>query len=83
MTATLLTDLNRQTSATAQGACSLIRCLMAGAAIAAMQPLADAVNLGWCFAMYAILVLFEVPLVWLLWTRGAHWRKENQVTHRP
>lgn len=79
MTATLLTDLNRHRSATAQGACSLVRCLGAGAAIAAMQPLADRVGLGWCFAVYALLLLVEVPLVWLIMTRGLHWRTSRRA----
>lgn len=75
--ATLLADLNREGSATAQGACSLIRCLGAGAAIAAMEPLADAVGLGWCFAIYAVLLLVEVILVWIIVKHGPRWRKEK------
>lgn len=78
MSATLLTDLNRGTSATAQGACSLIRCLLAGGAIAVMQPLADRAGLGWCFAFYAMLLLVEVPLVWLIVTRGVRWRTSRE-----
>ncbi|KAK4211567.1 major facilitator superfamily domain-containing protein [Rhypophila decipiens] len=75
MTSTLLTDMNVERSATAQGACSIVRCLGAGAAIAAVQPLADAIGLGWCFAIYALLLVAEVPLVWLLRTRGTSWRR--------
>ncbi|KAB5586218.1 major facilitator superfamily domain-containing protein [Coniochaeta sp. 2T2.1] len=75
MSATLLTDLNKHQSATAQGACSLVRCLGAGAAIAAMQPLADAARLGWCFAVFAFLLVLEVPLVWLIVKRGVQWRR--------
>ncbi|KAH9905949.1 MFS general substrate transporter [Xylariomycetidae sp. FL2044] len=70
MSATLLTDLNENKSATAQGACSFIRCLGAAGAIAAMQPLADAVDLGWCFAIYAVLMASEVPIVWLICRRS-------------
>jgi len=79
MTATLLTDLNKHRSATAQGACSLIRCLGAGAAIAAMQPLANRVGLGWCFALYALLLLLEAPLVWLILTRGLQWENNKDI----
>lgn len=75
MTSTLLTDLNVHRSSTAQAASSIVRCLGAAAAIAAMQPLADAVGLGWCFAVYAILVVSEVPLVWVLVRNGVRWRK--------
>ncbi|KAK4204499.1 MFS general substrate transporter [Triangularia verruculosa] len=85
MTGTLLTDLNVERSATAQGACSIVRCLGAGAGIAIMQPLADAVGLGWCFAIYALLMVVEAPLVWLLQTRGPLWRRKTKqiVTTQP
>lgn len=79
-TATLLTDLNRDRSATAQGACSLVRCLGAAAGIAAMQPLADAAGLGWCFAVYAVALLLELPLVWVLRRSGAKWRRRRTST---
>jgi hypothetical protein len=68
MTGTLLTDLNRHRSATAQGACSLVRCLLAAAGVAAVQPLANAAGLGWCFAIYAVALLVELPLVWIVLT---------------
>ncbi|KAK1764932.1 MFS general substrate transporter [Phialemonium atrogriseum] len=75
MCGTLLTDLNINKSATAQAASNLVRCLSAGAAIAALQPLVDAAGPAWCFAVYAIVVLLEVPLVWLLQQRGVRWRR--------
>ncbi|KAI3393415.1 hypothetical protein diail_4283 [Diaporthe ilicicola] len=45
MTGTLLTDLNMKRSATASAAMSIVRCLGAGAAVAAVQPLADSIGL--------------------------------------
>lgn len=75
MTSTLLTDLNVHRSATAQAASSIVRCLGAGAAIAAMQPLAHATGLGWCFAIYAIIIVLEMPLAWVLCRQGVKWRR--------
>ena len=80
MTSTLLTDLNVHRSATAQGACSIVRCLGGAAAIAVVQPLADAIGLGWCFAIYAALLVIEVPLVWVLTRRGPAWRRKSSET---
>lgn len=77
MTSTLLTDLNVHRSATAQGACSIVRCFGGAAAIAAVQPLADAIGLGWCFAIYALLLVTEVPLVWVLTAKGRAWRRKS------
>ncbi|KAK1624087.1 major facilitator superfamily domain-containing protein [Colletotrichum phormii] len=78
MTGTLLTDLNCERSATAQGASSIVRCLGAGAAIAALQPLADAAGLGWCFAVYALLLATELPLAWIICRKGPDWRKQHK-----
>ncbi|KAJ0121989.1 hypothetical protein J7T55_002500 [Diaporthe amygdali] len=71
---TLLTDLNMKRSATASAAMSIVRCLGAGAAVAAVQPLANSIGLGWCFAIYAILLLLELPLAWLIQKNGMKWR---------
>ncbi|KAB5542706.1 major facilitator superfamily domain-containing protein [Coniochaeta sp. 2T2.1] len=77
-TGTLLTDLNMQRSATAQGAYSIVRGLGAAGAIAVMEPIAHAIGLGWCFALYAVLMLAQLPLVWMLRRRGA--KKGDRVT---
>ncbi|KAK7953652.1 Major facilitator superfamily transporter, partial [Apiospora saccharicola] len=54
---TLLTDLNIHRSATAQAASNLVRCLSAAGAIAAMEALVQSLGPGWCFAIYAILLM--------------------------
>ncbi|KAI0191106.1 major facilitator superfamily domain-containing protein [Astrocystis sublimbata] len=66
MTSTLLTDLNADRSATAQGASSIVRCLLAAAATAVVEPLAEAVGLGWCFIVFAVIVFMNLPLFWAL-----------------
>lgn len=73
----MLTDLNPKKSATARGAANFVRCLLAGACIAALEPIAQGVGLGWCFGIYAILQIFSVPPVWLLKTHGLRWREEK------
>ncbi|KAI1084015.1 major facilitator superfamily domain-containing protein [Whalleya microplaca] len=74
MCGTLLTDLNPRRSATAQAAYNLVRCLGAGAGVAALEPLVDASGSGWTFAIYAILMLLELPLAWFLMSQGLKWR---------
>ncbi|KAL2024347.1 hypothetical protein VTK56DRAFT_8829 [Thermocarpiscus australiensis] len=74
---TLLTDLNPHASATVQASYNLVRCLGAGAGIAAQQPLADAAGPGWCFGVFALMMLLAVPLVLVLKRYGLEWRKEK------
>ncbi|KAH7134147.1 multidrug resistance protein [Dactylonectria macrodidyma] len=77
MMATLLTDYNVHRSATAQAASNLVRCLGAGAGTASFSPLVDAIGPGWTFGIYAILVLFQLPLIWGLKANGVAWRKSG------
>ncbi|KAK3955714.1 MFS general substrate transporter [Pseudoneurospora amorphoporcata] len=72
---TLLTDLNPNASATVQASYNLVRCLGAGAAIAAQQPLADAAGSRWCFGVFAIIMLVALPLSMLIEKRGLEWRR--------
>ncbi|KAK1634045.1 major facilitator superfamily domain-containing protein [Colletotrichum phormii] len=71
---TLLTDLNPKASATVQASYNLVRCIGAGAAIAAQQPLTNATGLGWSFGMFSLIMLFAAPLAMLLEKRGLGWR---------
>ena len=79
MTNTLLTDLNPTKAATVRGASNLVRCLLAGGCIAALEPVADRIGLGWCFGVYAVLQALAVPLIWGLETRGLAWREEQST----
>ncbi|EXK30374.1 hypothetical protein FOMG_13187 [Fusarium oxysporum f. sp. melonis 26406] len=78
MTATLITDYNTHRSATAQAASNLIRCVAAGAGTASFEPLIRAIGSGWAFAIYAILVLLQVPLTWELKRNGMAWSSRNK-----
>lgn len=79
---TLLTDLNTTKAATARGASNFVRCLLAGACIAALEPLANATNLAWCFGLLGILQLFAIPVAWILERRGLRWRAEQSAPVR-
>ncbi|TLD30943.1 hypothetical protein PspLS_01947 [Pyricularia sp. CBS 133598] len=71
---TLLTDLNPHASATVQASYNLVRCIGAGAAIAVQQVLSDAIGIGWCFGIFALIMLCTAPLALLLHKYGLGWR---------
>jgi hypothetical protein len=76
---TLLTDLNVSKAATVRGASNFVRCVLAGAFIAALEPIAQALHLGWCFGIFAILQVLSIPPVWLLKAHGPRWREEKAI----
>jgi hypothetical protein len=79
MTNTLLTDLNPTRAATVRGASNLVRCLLAGGCIAALEPVTGKVGLGWCFGVYAVLQALAVQLIWGLEIKGLAWREEHST----
>jgi hypothetical protein len=72
-----MTDLNPTRAATVRGASNLVRCLLAGGCIAALEPVTERIGLGWCFGVYAVLQALVVPLIWQLETKGLRWREEQ------
>lgn len=64
-------------AATVRGASNFVRCLLAGAFIAALEPIAQAMGLGWCYGIFAILQMFTIPSIWLLKAHGLRWREEK------
>ncbi|KFY93441.1 hypothetical protein V500_03702 [Pseudogymnoascus sp. VKM F-4518 (FW-2643)] len=79
----LLTDLNPQRSATAQAAYNLVRCVGAGAAVATLDAIGNAIGLGWCFTIYGALLLGVIPLVFILETKGMKWRSAKNESPKP
>ena len=75
---TLLVDLFPDTPSTAAAAASIIRCGMAAAAIAILQPLLAATGRGWYFTA---LGLWSggcgLIAVWLIRKKGMDWRKQR------
>ncbi|KAL8912457.1 MAG: hypothetical protein Q9171_002550 [Xanthocarpia ochracea] len=77
MYGTLLTDLNQENPSSAQAAFNLVRCSLAAAGIAAINPLIDALDVGWCFTLYAGFCLGTLPLVVALRRFGNERRASN------
>lgn len=71
---TLLTDLNPNQSATVQAGYNLIRCVLSAGGIAGLQALIDAIGVGWCFTLYAILGALCIPIFAVLRSHGMQWR---------
>lgn len=67
-------------AATVRGASNFVRCLLAGAFIAALEPIAQAIGLGWCFGIFAILQMLTIPSIWLLKAHGLRWREEKAAS---
>ena len=76
---TLVVDLHPLSPATAQASLNIVRCTLAAASLAALQPLLDAVGSGWCFTIIALVtggtaaVCVIIARVW-----GERWRRERQ-----
>ena len=84
MCGTLLSDINPGRSATVQASYNLVRCLGAGVGIAVLKPFVNRAGSGWTFGFYAILMMFIVPLAWILERSGVLWRERQSrdiVTH--
>ncbi|KAJ9650128.1 hypothetical protein H2198_010555 [Neophaeococcomyces mojaviensis] len=62
----LIIDLHRRTPATASAANSLVRCLLGAGASAVINPMIEAMGVGWCFTLVGLLVGIVV-LPSLLW----------------
>lgn len=72
---TLLVDIFPDSPSTAAAAASIIRCTMAAAGVAILQPLLDAAGLGWYFTLLAFWSGgFGVVAVWLMRQKGMQWR---------
>ncbi|KAK5337111.1 hypothetical protein LTR43_012589, partial [Exophiala xenobiotica] len=52
---TLLVDLHASRPSTAQAALNLLRCAFAAGELAALQPLINAIGLGWCYTVIALM----------------------------
>lgn len=78
---TLLTDLNPNQSATVQAGYNLIRCALSAGGIAGLQALIDAIGVGWCFTIYAIIGALCIPIFVLLRSHGMQWRTGSRGPH--
>ncbi|KAF2162446.1 hypothetical protein M409DRAFT_37421 [Zasmidium cellare ATCC 36951] len=72
---TLVVDINREQPAIASAASNLTRCLLAAGAVAAANPLIDAIGIGWTSTICALVWVACLPLIWLVYAKGHEWRK--------
>lgn len=73
MCGTLLTDLHPKSPAAAQATNNIVRCSLAGAGLALLQVVLDAVGTGWTFTIIAGLLWGCLVLAWLEYTYGKAW----------
>ncbi len=76
---TLLVDLHPSRPSTAQAALNIVRCTFAAGGLAALQPLIDAVGVGWCYTMTALVTggtATACVIIGRVW--GEKWRRQRQ-----
>ncbi|RYP51057.1 hypothetical protein DL768_003557 [Monosporascus sp. mg162] len=72
---TLLTDLNPDGPSTAAASANIVRCALAAASLAALQPIIDSVGAGWCFTIFGLLCSLCGPMLLLEMRMGHRWRR--------
>ncbi|KAK8219062.1 major facilitator superfamily domain-containing protein [Phyllosticta capitalensis] len=71
----LVVDVFPESPSSAAAAASIVRCAMAAAAVAILQPLIDAAGRGWYFTVLGLWSgLCGILTVFLIQTRGMAWR---------
>ena len=63
----LIVDFNQSRPATATASYNLVRCSLAAAGAAWLEPLITATNVGWCFSVYALMCAITIPVWMVLW----------------
>jgi hypothetical protein len=79
---TLLVDLHPTRPATAQASLNLVRCSMSAAGLAGLQPLIDAVGVGWCYTILAGSSACCLPLCGGVMRWGMVWRRKREGRER-
>ena len=85
---TLLVDIHPECPSTAQAACNFVRCEMAAACLAALDPLLRRLGPGWTFVLFGVTMSLVVTMIFLLERKGMKWRQSRsqraqQTLHRP
>jgi MFS family permease len=73
MCGTLLTDLHPKSPASAMAANNFVRCSLAGIGLAFLQPMLDAVDVGWTFTFFGIVSWACLGTAGLEWRFGKAW----------
>jgi len=71
-------DLNQDSASTSQACCNIIRCFLAAAALACLEPLINAVGVGFCFTAIAGITSICIPVLLFKRTRGWGCRRERE-----
>ncbi|RYP02213.1 hypothetical protein DL764_005893 [Monosporascus ibericus] len=79
---TLLTDLNPDRPSTAAASANIVRCALAAASLAALQPIIDSVGAGWCFTIFGLLCSLCGPMLLLEMRMGHRWRRSRWAAKR-
>jgi MFS family permease len=75
---TLLVDVFPDSPSTAAAAASIVRCAMAAAGVAVLQPLLDVTGRGWFFTILGLWSGgFGAVAVWCIKNKGMGWRKRR------
>lgn len=72
---TLVVDLNRDSSGTATAAMNLVRCWMGAGAVAFVNPLLNAIRLGWTSVLVAGVWILVSPVMLVTINYGPRWRE--------
>jgi hypothetical protein len=75
-------DISPQNTSTAAAAGNITRCALSATAVAAMQPLLDAIGIGWFFTALAVVsgILSAIATCFIR-LKGMEWRNQRQ-THK-
>ncbi|KAK5047248.1 hypothetical protein LTR84_006770 [Exophiala bonariae] len=76
-TNTLIVDLYADEAMTASAAVSITRCFVAAVGISILQPLFDAIGVGWTFTIIGFMCYLTVPMLWVLHRWGWEWRQQK------
>lgn len=72
---TLLVDIFPRSPSTAAAAASIVRCSMAAAGVAVLQPLLDSLGRGWYFTTLALWSgTLGAAVIWTIKKNGMRWR---------
>lgn len=74
----LISDINPGNAGAATASNNIIRCLLSAVATAIIDPLTEAVGLGWAFVVFGVLFAVFSPAVWIVMRNGVRWRKEKE-----
>ena len=76
---TLVVDLNRESSGTATAAMNLVRCWMGAGAVAFVNPVLNAIGLGWTSVLVAGVWILISPVMLFILKYGPRWREQARL----